>query len=245
MVLLHRLCPASEDSAVAAARRLAPHYRRSLVVHGDRSPLPCPRRPLRSPRLARRPEPAAEAGGAHHRRAGADAGGRGTGKTAALTARLAYLIRTRRAWPSEILCVTFTNKAAREMRHRVGQLIGDAVEGMPWLGTFHSICARMLRRHAELVGLQSNYTIIDTDDQLRVLKQLIADERSRREALARAPARRADRPLEEPRAQSRRPRCGRERGLCQRQGPGDVPALPGAAEEPQRLRFRRSACCTC
>jgi len=101
--------------------------------------------------------------------------GAGTGKTAALTARLAYLIRTRRAWPGEILCVTFTNRAAREMRHRVGQLIGDAVEGMPWLGTFHSICARMLRRHAELVGLKSNYTIIDTDDQLRVLKALIAD----------------------------------------------------------------------
>jgi DNA helicase-2/ATP-dependent DNA helicase PcrA len=99
--------------------------------------------------------------------------GAGTGKTAALTARLAHLIRSRRAWPSEILCVTFTNKAAREMRHRVGELIGDAVEGMPWLGTFHSICARMLRRHAELVGLQSNYTIIDTDDQLRLLKQLI------------------------------------------------------------------------
>jgi DNA helicase-2/ATP-dependent DNA helicase PcrA len=102
--------------------------------------------------------------------------GAGTGKTAALTARLAYLIRTRRAWPSEILCVTFTNKAAREMRHRVGQLIGDAVEGMPWLGTFHAICARMLRRHAELAGLQSNYTIIDTDDQLRVLKALIAEQ---------------------------------------------------------------------
>jgi DNA helicase-2/ATP-dependent DNA helicase PcrA len=101
--------------------------------------------------------------------------GAGTGKTAALTARLAHLIRSRRAWPSEILCVTFTNKAAREMRHRVGQLIGDAVEGMPWLGTFHSICAKMLRRHAELVGLQSNYTIIDTDDQLRVLKQLITE----------------------------------------------------------------------
>nr|WP_235912871.1 UvrD-helicase domain-containing protein [Croceibacterium salegens] len=102
--------------------------------------------------------------------------GAGTGKTAALTARLAYLIRTRRAWPSEILCVTFTNKAAREMRHRVGELIGEAVEGMPWLGTFHSICAKMLRRHAEIVGLQSNYTIIDTDDQLRLLKQLIADQ---------------------------------------------------------------------
>jgi DNA helicase-2/ATP-dependent DNA helicase PcrA len=99
--------------------------------------------------------------------------GAGTGKTAALTARLAHLVRARLAWPSEILCVTFTNKAAREMRERVGHLIGPAVEGMPWLGTFHSIAAKMLRRHAELVGLQSNYTIIDTDDQLRVLKQLI------------------------------------------------------------------------
>ena len=99
--------------------------------------------------------------------------GAGTGKTAALTARLAHLVATRRAWPSEILCVTFTNRAAREMRHRVGQLIGEAVEGMPWLGTFHSICAKMLRRHAELAGLQANYTIIDTDDQLRLLKQLI------------------------------------------------------------------------
>ena len=103
--------------------------------------------------------------------------GAGTGKTAALTARLAWLVGTRRAWPSEILCVTFTNKAAREMRHRVGALIGDAVEGMPWLGTFHAICAKMLRRHAELVGLQSNFTIIDTDDQLRLLKQLIADQK--------------------------------------------------------------------
>jgi len=99
--------------------------------------------------------------------------GAGTGKTAALTARLAHLIATRRAWPSEILCVTFTNKAAREMRDRVGRMIGDAVEGMPWLGTFHAIGAKMLRRHAELVGLQSNFTILDTDDQLRLLKQLI------------------------------------------------------------------------
>lgn len=102
--------------------------------------------------------------------------GAGTGKTAALTARLAHLVATRRAWPSEILCVTFTNRAAREMRHRVGQLIGDAVEGMPWLGTFHSICAKMLRRHAELAGLQANYTIIDTDDQLRLLKQIIVEQ---------------------------------------------------------------------
>jgi DNA helicase-2/ATP-dependent DNA helicase PcrA len=100
--------------------------------------------------------------------------GAGTGKTAALTARLAHLVGTRRAWPSEILSVTFTNKAAREMRERVGRMIGPAVEGMPWLGTFHSVAAKMLRRHAELVGLQSNFTILDTDDQLRLLKQLIA-----------------------------------------------------------------------
>jgi DNA helicase-2/ATP-dependent DNA helicase PcrA len=99
--------------------------------------------------------------------------GAGTGKTAALTARLAHLIATRRAWPSEILSVTFTNKAAREMRERVGRIVGDAVEGMPWLGTFHAIGAKMLRRHAELVGLKSNFTILDTDDQLRLLKQLI------------------------------------------------------------------------
>jgi DNA helicase II / ATP-dependent DNA helicase PcrA len=99
--------------------------------------------------------------------------GAGTGKTAALTARLAHLIATRKAWPSEILAVTFTNKAAREMKERVGRIIGEAVEGMPWLGTFHAIGAKMLRRHAELVGLQSNFTILDTDDQLRVMKQLI------------------------------------------------------------------------
>ncbi|MBB4639900.1 ATP-dependent helicase [Rhizorhapis suberifaciens] len=99
--------------------------------------------------------------------------GAGTGKTAALTARLAHLIAIRRAWPSEILAVTFTNKAAREMKERVGRIIGEAVEGMPWLGTFHAIGAKMLRRHAELVGLQSNFTILDTDDQLRLLKQII------------------------------------------------------------------------
>ena len=99
--------------------------------------------------------------------------GAGTGKTAALTARLAHLLHTRKAWPSEILSVTFTNKAAREMRERVRKIVGDAVEGMPWLGTFHAIGAKMLRRHAELVGLHSNFTILDTDDQLRVLKQLV------------------------------------------------------------------------
>ncbi|WP_088183891.1 ATP-dependent helicase [Sphingobium sp. Z007] len=102
--------------------------------------------------------------------------GAGPGKTAALTARLAHLVATGRAYPSQILSVTFTNKAAREMRERVGRMIGPAVEGMPWLGTFHAIAAKMLRRHAELVGLQSNFTILDTDDQLRLIKQLIQAE---------------------------------------------------------------------
>ncbi|MFN3862923.1 MAG: ATP-dependent helicase [Erythrobacter sp.] len=101
--------------------------------------------------------------------------GAGTGKTAALTARLAHLVATRRAYPSQILCVTFTNKAAREMRERVTQHLGPTAEGLPWLGTFHAICAKMLRRHAELVGLQHNFTIIDTDDQLRLLKALITE----------------------------------------------------------------------
>ncbi len=100
--------------------------------------------------------------------------GAGTGKTAALTARLAHLLATRRAWPSQILAVTFTNRAAREMKERIAHITGGAVEGMPWLGTFHSVAAKMLRIHAELAGLQSNFTILDTDDQLRVLKQLIA-----------------------------------------------------------------------
>src|SRR3546814_12194520 len=99
--------------------------------------------------------------------------GAGTGKTAAISARLAHLIASRRAWPSEVLAVTFTNKAAREMRHRVERMIGDAVEGMPWLGTFHSVPARMLRSHAELAGLKPNFSLLDTDDQLPVLKPII------------------------------------------------------------------------
>ncbi|PLS23481.1 ATP-dependent helicase [Neptunicoccus cionae] len=102
--------------------------------------------------------------------------GAGTGKTKALTARIAYLMHTGRAQPNEILAVTFTNKAAREMKNRVGGLLGEMVEGMPWLGTFHSLCVKLLRRHAELVGLKSNFTILDTDDQIRLLKQLIQAE---------------------------------------------------------------------
>ncbi|OYU15547.1 MAG: DNA helicase II [Alphaproteobacteria bacterium PA4] len=101
--------------------------------------------------------------------------GAGTGKTRALTARLAHILYSRLAWPSEILAVTFTNKAAREMRHRMEMLVGDMAEGLPFLGTFHAIAAKMLRRHAGLVGLDSNFTILDTDDQLRLLKQVIAE----------------------------------------------------------------------
>jgi len=102
--------------------------------------------------------------------------GAGTGKTRVLTARLTHILTTRRAFPSQILAVTFTNKAAREMKERVAQLIGSAVEGLPWLGTFHSIGARILRRHAELVGLKPTFTILDTDDQIRLLKQLLEAE---------------------------------------------------------------------
>ena len=99
--------------------------------------------------------------------------GAGTGKTKALTCRIAHLLMTHAAKPNEILAVTFTNKAAREMKNRIGGLLGEAVEGMPWLGTFHSICAKLLRRHAELIGLKGNFTILDSDDQLRLLKQLV------------------------------------------------------------------------
>ena len=124
--------------------------------------------------------------------------GAGTGKTRALTARIAHLLVTRSAQRHEILAVTFTNKAAREMKERVGAMLGQAAEGMPWLGTFHAICVKLLRRHAELIGvaptgalsdnapegdlitgtrdrihLKSNFTILDTDDQLRLLKQLV------------------------------------------------------------------------
>jgi len=99
--------------------------------------------------------------------------GAGTGKTKALTTRIVHLLNTGRAHPNEILAVTFTNKAAREMKERVGRLMGERVEGMPWLGTFHAICVKLLRRHAELVDLKSNFTILDTDDQLRLLKQLV------------------------------------------------------------------------
>ena len=102
--------------------------------------------------------------------------GAGTGKTRVLTSRIAHILALGRARPHEILAVTFTNKAAREMRERIALLIGPAAEGMGWLGTFHAISAKILRRHAELVDLKANFTILDTDDQIRLLKQVLKAE---------------------------------------------------------------------
>jgi DNA helicase-2/ATP-dependent DNA helicase PcrA len=102
--------------------------------------------------------------------------GAGTGKTRVLTSRIAHILSMGRARPNEILSVTFTNKAAREMKHRLSDMLGHAVEGMPWLGTFHSIGGRILRFHAELVQLKSNFTVLDVDDQIRLLKQLLQAE---------------------------------------------------------------------
>ena len=103
--------------------------------------------------------------------------GAGTGKTRVLTTRIAHILNLGRAHPREILSVTFTNKAAREMKLRVGQMVGQIVEGMPWMGTFHSIGVKILRRHAELAGLKSNFTILDTDDQIRLIKQILEAEK--------------------------------------------------------------------
>src|SRR5262245_11806755 len=103
--------------------------------------------------------------------------GAGTGKTRVLTTRIAHILNLGRAYPSQILAVTFTNKAAREMKERVGQMVGQIVEGMPWLGTFHSIGVKILRRHAELVGLKNNFTILDVDDQIRVIKMILEAEK--------------------------------------------------------------------
>ncbi|MEQ1653734.1 MAG: UvrD-helicase domain-containing protein [Hyphomicrobium sp.] len=130
---------------------------------------------------ASRPEPAYLDGLNPEQRAAVEAtdgpllvlAGAGTGKTRVLTTRVAHILASGKAYPSQMLVVTFTNKAAREMRERIGKQIGGAVEGMAWLGTFHAIGVKILRRHAELVGLKSGFTILDTDDQLRLLKQVI------------------------------------------------------------------------
>ncbi len=102
--------------------------------------------------------------------------GAGTGKTRVLTTRIAHIVALGLARAHEILAVTFTNKASREMKDRVARIAGPAAEGMPWLGTFHSVGAKILRRHAELAGLRSDFTILDTDDQIRLLKQVLQAE---------------------------------------------------------------------
>src|SRR5271170_4439065 len=101
--------------------------------------------------------------------------GAGTGKTRVLTTRFAHILLSKKAFPNQVLAVTFTNKAAREMRERVAAILGQPAEGL-WLGTFHALCARMLRRHAEYAGLAANFTILDADDQMRLLKQVMEAE---------------------------------------------------------------------
>ena len=98
--------------------------------------------------------------------------GAGSGKTKVLTSRIANIIRLKKAYPNQILSVTFTNKAAREMEKRVSKILGSTAVGLSWLGTFHSICAKLLRKHAKAVDLNSNFTIIDTDDQIRLIKNI-------------------------------------------------------------------------
>ena len=98
--------------------------------------------------------------------------GAGSGKTMVLTTRVVHIIKGKKAWPSQILCVTFTNKAAREMQNRIARLLNEKVSSLPWLGTFHSVSAKILRRHAESVGLNSRFTIIDQEDQLRLIKNI-------------------------------------------------------------------------
>lgn len=98
--------------------------------------------------------------------------GAGSGKTRVLTSRVIHIIKEKKAWPNQILCVTFTNKAAREMQNRIADLLNEKISSLPWLGTFHSVCAKLLRRHAEAVGLNSRFTIIDQEDQLRLIKNI-------------------------------------------------------------------------
>ena len=98
--------------------------------------------------------------------------GAGSGKTKVLTTRIAHIINEKKAFPNQILAVTFTNKAAKEMQIRVSKILGSSAVGLSWLGTFHSICAKLLRKHASAVNLNSNFTIIDTDDQIRLIKNI-------------------------------------------------------------------------
>ena len=98
--------------------------------------------------------------------------GAGSGKTKVLTSRIANIIKEKKAFPNQILAVTFTNKAAKEMQNRVSSILGSTSAGLSWLGTFHSICAKLLRKHASAANLNSNFTIIDSDDQTRLVKNI-------------------------------------------------------------------------
>ena len=102
--------------------------------------------------------------------------GAGSGKTKVLTSRIAHIIKKKKAFPNQILSVTFTNKAAKEMQTRVSKILGSTATGLSWLGTFHSICVKILRKHAKAANLNSNCTIIDTDDQIRLIKNICNSE---------------------------------------------------------------------
>ena len=102
--------------------------------------------------------------------------GAGSGKTRVLTCRVVHIIKEKKAWPNQILCVTFTNKAAKEMQNRILSMLDKKATSLPWLGTFHSVSAKLLRRHAEAVGLNSRFTIIDQEDQLRLIKNICKSE---------------------------------------------------------------------
>ena len=167
--------------------------------------------------------------------------GAGTGKTRVLTTRIAHILSMGRARPAEILAVTFTNKAAREMKERVGEMVGQVVEGMPWLGTFHAIGVKIMRRHAELVGLKSDFTILDVDDQIRLLKQLLAAENIDDK---RWPARMLAGMIDHWKNRGLTPEqvpAGEASRLRQRPRQEALPGLSGAAENAQRRRLRRSA----
>ena len=166
--------------------------------------------------------------------------GAGVGKTRVLTTRIAHLVASGRARGHEILAVTFTNKAAREMRERIGALTG-VYDGFPWMGTFHSIGAKILRRHAELVGLKPNFTILDTDDQIRLIKQILKAENIDDK---RWPARALANQIEFLEKSWHRPESGARRGSCRLRQRGRrraVQGLSGTTQDAERRRFRRSA----
>ena len=98
--------------------------------------------------------------------------GAGSGKTKVLISRMAHIIEKKKAYPNQILAVTFTNKAAKEMQNRISKILKKEAVGIPWLGTFHSVCAKLLRKHAKAVNLNSNFTIIDQDDQIKLIKNI-------------------------------------------------------------------------